>query len=113
MILWLFILSSTLWAKELSVLTLNLHGQHPMGEERRLLIHQDGKKEIAWSHLFYFTPIEIQRGSNRRNEVLSGHLDEARPQLIFLQEVGAPVVSQTEACRDFQLKNTAENLRKK
>lgn len=111
MILWILLFTTSIWAKELSVLTLNLHGYHPMGEERRVLHKNSGGPELSWSHLHYFNQTELTRGLEKRQKILASHLANAKADIIFLQEIGGGVLHQKKTCSDFRASNTAEDLR--
>lgn len=111
MILWLFLFTSSLWAKDISLMSLNLHGFHPMGEERRVLIKTDGTKELAWAHLHYFTESEIRRGLQKRQALLSTHIQSTHPDILFLQEVGGAEFNLNKTCTDFYRSNTAQDLK--
>lgn len=71
------------------VLTLNLHGYHPMGEAPRWWRGTDGSLERATDHPFFFRADELARGNRRRLDALAAHLAALRPDLVFLQEVAA------------------------
>ncbi len=73
----------------LSVLSLNLHGYHPMGEGLRFLQDRAGKIEKAESKLFYFMPDELERGHTKRLDELGAQLKRLLPDIVFFQEVAA------------------------
>lgn len=88
--------------ENISIVSLNLHGYHPMGEENRYLEDHSGKLSLAPSHIHYFSPEEIIRGHGRRVKALAKDIKELLPSIVLLQEVGggSPYV-QTKGCEDF------------
>jgi hypothetical protein len=113
MFIFLFLISLQVWSAELKVLSLNLHGLHPMGEERRIKVNANGTKELSWSHLHYFSPTEIKRGLEKRQSKLALDIKSLAPDLIFLQEIGGGVIDQKKTCSDFIESNTAQDLQKR
>jgi endonuclease/exonuclease/phosphatase family metal-dependent hydrolase len=73
----------------LSVLSLNLHGYHPMGERQRWLQNRHGRVRPADSYLHYFSTEELDRGNRRRLDRLAEDLPQLSPDVICLQEVAA------------------------
>lgn len=73
----------------LSVLTLNLHGYHPMGEAPRWLEDRSGRIERAESKLFHFTREELDRGNRKRLDLLAKDVVALKPDVALLQEVAA------------------------
>lgn len=100
-------------AAELSVLTFNLHGYHPMGERERVFEDRAGLRTRAPSDIYFFTWDEIVSGHEKRLNELSQRLGSVRPDLVFLQEVGAGAPDSKHDCTDFtrvfQEENAAEN----
>ncbi|RYZ77651.1 MAG: hypothetical protein EOP05_01020 [Proteobacteria bacterium] len=92
-------------ASRLNVLTLNLHGYHPMGKEERQFESRDGKTRRAESFLTYFPFGEIQDGHEKQLEFLSREFaamnEPDLPHVIFLQEVGAGLPSSAKDCQEF------------
>lgn len=110
MLIFFLLAGLQVWSAELKVLSLNLHGLHPMGEERRIKVKATGEKELSWSHLHYFTNQEIQRGLERRQKQLAVDIQKIAPDIIFLQEVGGGVIDQKKNCQEFLKTNTAKDL---
>ena len=73
----------------LRLLTLNLHGFHPMGEAPRWWRHPDGRLERATDHPFFFRQEELERGNRHRLDRLAEHLRHLEPEIVLLQEVAA------------------------
>lgn len=71
------------------LLTLNLHGFHPMGEAARWWRHPDGRLERAIDHPFFFRQEELERGNRLRLDRLAGHFRHLEPEIVLLQEVAA------------------------
>lgn len=88
-------------ATDLRVLTLNLHGYHPMGEAERWARMGDGSLVRQPSHPFYFTRDELERGSGRQMEALSDAIDRLQVDIVALQEVAAGLPEQNKTCDDF------------
>lgn len=105
MFILLFLLSLSTWSAELKVLSLNLHGLHPMGEERRIRMNEDGTEALVWSNLFYFTADELNRGLERRQQRLARDLSELRADIIFLQEIAGE-----KGCERYYQQNTGLDL---
>jgi hypothetical protein len=79
---------------QFSLLSLNLHGYHPMGEPRRFLEDPDGRIRPAGSYpsgesLYYFTTDELDHGHRRRLDRLGHDLVRVAPDIVCLQEVAA------------------------
>lgn len=91
-------------------MTLNLHGLHPMNEERRILRLKNGQSNIIWSNLNYFSPDELKRGHGTRQIQLSKDIKIARPDIIFLQEVGGAFEHSNKDCDQFYFSNSAKDL---
>lgn len=93
----------------LRAMTYNLHGYHPTGEAPRFLESRlNGELTPVQSHLFYFTPSELQRGHARRLDGLAQNLKTLLPDIVFLQEVGAGFGEANKNCDTF-LKTKTEN----
>ncbi|RYZ63839.1 MAG: hypothetical protein EOP05_22940, partial [Proteobacteria bacterium] len=107
MLVWsiLTILPSEAHASRINVLTLNMHGYHPMGKEERQFESRDGKTRRAESFLTYFPFGEIQDGHEKQLEFLSREFaamnEPDLPHVIFLQEVGAGLPSSAKDCQEF------------
>src|SRR5687767_410915 len=93
-------------AVPITLLTLNLHGYHPMGEAHRSqatvprTVAPFGSADASFakptaeagltdSHLFYFTREELDRGHRRRLDQLAEDMRNIAADLVLLQEVGA------------------------
>jgi endonuclease/exonuclease/phosphatase family metal-dependent hydrolase len=79
---------------ELSLVTMNLHGYHPMGELPRYWESQEGRIRPIGAYpagvpLSAYTTDELDRGHRRRLDQLAADWQNLRPDLICLQEVGA------------------------
>jgi hypothetical protein len=105
----LIFLSIGTWAQELNLMTLNLHGYHPMGEERRFETQRESKT-LLWSHIHLFNQEEILRGLERRQIQLVADLKALKPDILFLQEVGGGKIDGRKSCQDFYQWNTAHDL---
>jgi endonuclease/exonuclease/phosphatase family metal-dependent hydrolase len=93
-------------------MTLNLHGYHPMGEAPRWL-ESPGKPPVAAnSDIFFFTPEEYSRGDAKRIQFLARDISRLRPDVVFLQEVGAGRPDGPKDCETFRRdsSNTARRL---
>ncbi len=104
------------------IMSLNLHGYHPMGELKRYYEDKQGKISEAPAHIHYFNKDEFTVGSKRRVRELSCHIRALSPDIVFLQEVGAGGPHfQSKTCDDFYRRydedsdweNTAFRLEKK
>jgi len=84
-----------------SVMSLNLHGYHPMGETQRWMQARDGSVEAAPPDLFFFTRDELARGHARRLDVLASAIREMDPDVVFLQEVAAGGPDSPKDCETF------------
>jgi len=78
----------------LKVLTLNMHGYHPMGERKRWFEDRHGRIRPAGEYpggesLFYFTIDELDRGHRNRLNQLASDIATMQPDVICLQEVAA------------------------
>ena len=94
-------------------MTLNLHGYHPMDEQRRVIQVKENPKEVSDSYLFYFTVDEINRGVAKRQHVLAHQLRKLKPDILFLQEVGGGEIQQEKNCDSFYRINAAIDLEKR
>ncbi len=107
-ILFVFLVLSTTplitTAADLSLLTLNLHGYHPMGEDTRVIQYRNGRKVQANSNIFYFNKKELERGNLKRIEQLSKDLSSMNADIVAMQEVGAGHPDENKACEDFHKK---------
>lgn len=101
-----FLPIKTFSASDLSILSLNLHGYHPMGESSRYLQKgKDRKFSKSLSHLYYFTPQELTRGNEQRLDLLTTELKEIKADIILLQEVGGGDWNKpSKNCNDFTKK---------
>jgi hypothetical protein len=85
-----------------TVVSLNLHGFHPMGELPRFWQDREGKVTRANSDIFFFTEEEIVRGHERRINQLAKDFNSLNPDIILLQEVAAgPFRQERKTCEDF------------
>lgn len=75
--------------ENIKVITLNLHGYHPMGEKQRWFEFKNGEIKAAPSDIFYFTWEEIVRGNKKRLDRLAYDMGKLEPDIVFLQEVAA------------------------
>jgi endonuclease/exonuclease/phosphatase family metal-dependent hydrolase len=73
----------------MKLLSLNLHGHHPMGEPDRWLEDRSGRIRRADTNLHHFTTEELDRGSRRRLDHLAADLGRLAPDVLCLQEVAA------------------------
>jgi endonuclease/exonuclease/phosphatase family metal-dependent hydrolase len=73
----------------MKLLSLNLHGHHPMGEPDRWLEDRQGRIRRADTNLHFFTAEEMDRGGRRRLDRLGVDLSALAPDVICLQEVAA------------------------
>lgn len=88
----------------ISLLSLNLHGYHPMREAPRWIEHRDGKIERAESKLFYFTREELERGDRKRLDLLAQNIAKLQPEILLFQEVAAGTPEDRQKnCIQFQL----------
>lgn len=85
----------------LRILTLNLHGYHPMGEAPRFAREASGRITPVQSEIYAFTREEITRGHARRVEALSRDLRSAGADLMLFQEVGAGGPDTAKTCAEF------------
>ncbi len=85
----------------ISLLSLNLHGYHPMGEQPRWVEFRDGKIQPANTDLFFFTEEELFRGERRRQEKLAADLRVLQPDIAIFQEVAAGLPQQDKSCLNF------------
>lgn len=92
-------------ASRLNVLTLNLHGYHPMGYEERKFESRSGSIRRANSFLTYFPVDEIRDGHEKQLRYLakeiSGLPEADQPHVILLQEVGAGLPTSQKDCAEF------------
>lgn len=97
------IFSACAWSAEypLSVLSLNLHGYHPMGEAVRFAEDRKGAIEAADSDIFFFSMDELDRGHRVRLERLAESIAALSPDVILLQEVGAGAPGLPKDCATF------------
>jgi endonuclease/exonuclease/phosphatase family metal-dependent hydrolase len=93
--------SSFASAEPFSILSLNIHGPHPMGEGERFYEYKNGKTEKAPTNLFFFKLDEIERGNSRRVQRLANDIELVRPDIILLQEVTAGYPHRNKSCLDF------------
>lgn len=95
---------------EVKVMTLNLHGYHPMGERPRWLQNLDGTVSDApvSAQLHYFTWDEVVRGHARRLDALARELLRVEPDFVFLQEVGAGSPVSEKTCEVFERRAKAD-----
>ncbi len=96
----------------LRVLSLNLHGYHPMGEAQRLLDKADGAPVETSSHLHFFRMSEIARGHTRQLDFLARTLHELTPDIVLLQEVGAGLPTGAKDCTEFSRRYPDDRLGK-
>jgi len=85
----------------LRVYTQNLHGYHPMKEPARFLEKRGEAPKLSEPYLTYFTPEEIERGQRRQLEALTQSIGKLKPDVIFLQEVGAGLPASAKDCAEF------------
>ena len=95
-------------ASRLNVVTLNLHGYHPMGFEERILQTRDGKKAVADSYLTYFQFEDLREGHERQLQYLANSFSQLsegdKPDVLLLQEVGAGLPNSAKDCAEFYAK---------
>jgi hypothetical protein len=83
------------------VLSLNLHGYHPMSEPLRYAEKIGQEPKLTEPYLTYFTPEEIRRGQTKQLTTLQEQITSLSPDLILLQEVGAGLPETTKDCAEF------------
>jgi hypothetical protein len=98
-------------AAAITLMSLNLHAYHPMGEAPRFLQDQTGKIEKANPDLFFFQLDEVARGSERRAQALAKDLARAAPDWVFFQEVAAGDPTAPKTCDTFY--HSPENAAKR
>jgi endonuclease/exonuclease/phosphatase family metal-dependent hydrolase len=83
----------------MKLVSLNLHGHHPMGEPDRWLEDRQGRIRRADTNLHFFTAEEMDRGARRRLDQLGADFTLLAPDVICLQEVaaGCPWTEKNEA----------------
>ncbi len=86
---------------DFSLLSLNLHGYHPMNEPARLLEGRDGKVQAAQSYLFHYRLDELDRGHRLQLDSISAQLAPRDYDVILLQEVAAGKPDGALNCADF------------
>lgn len=94
--------------RTLTLLTLNLHGYHPMGEKPRFFEDGGGVLSSAPSSPFYFTREELARGNAARLDALAADLATRLPDLVALQEVGAGSADTARDCTIFESEPLAD-----
>lgn len=101
--------SSTSRRTDLNVMTLNLHGYHPMEMEERVFETREGKKSRANSFLTYFRYEEIRDGHEKQLRYLAAKLSQMpeadKPDILLLQEVGAGLPNSPKDCSEFYAKS--------
>lgn len=90
----------------LTLLQLNLHGYHPMGEAERWMETRDPQSgssivEIP-SDNYFFTLDEIDRGHRARLDRLAGDIATLLPDVAIFEEVGAGSPSTAKDCPAFK-----------
>src|SRR5687768_1367879 len=69
-------------ASFLALMTLNLHGYHPMGEAPRWIEERGKPPQPANSDIFFFAPEEFARGNSRRLQALARDVSRLAPDLV-------------------------------
>lgn len=62
-----------------TLISLNLHGYHPMNESLRFREARDGSMSLAPSDIYFFNPEEFMRGENARSEQLATYITQFKP----------------------------------
>jgi hypothetical protein len=104
---WVIAAATLIWgfgasAYSYRALSFNLHGYHPMGELPRYFEDRDGKLKPADSNLFFFKYAELARGHKARLDLLAAELQALKPDLVFLQEIGAGEARSPKTCELFE-----------
>ncbi|HTL11539.1 MAG TPA: endonuclease/exonuclease/phosphatase family protein [Bdellovibrionota bacterium] len=88
-------------AAVLTLVTMNLHGYHPMDEAPRFFEDRQGKLTPADPSPFYFHWDEVTRGNRKRLDRLARQIMRLHPQVVALQEVGAGSPSGGRDCNSY------------
>jgi endonuclease/exonuclease/phosphatase family metal-dependent hydrolase len=97
---------------DLKILSLNLHGYHPMAESTRLLQGRDLRLRPASPHLHYFRTDELERGHEHQLRILTEDFSGLAPHVILLQEVGAGLPHSAKSCDEFHSEDGPDRLGK-
>jgi endonuclease/exonuclease/phosphatase family metal-dependent hydrolase len=97
---------------DLKILSLNLHGYHPMAESPRLLQGRDLQLRPASPHLHFFRVDELDRGHAHQLRILTEDLSRLQPHVILLQEVGAGLPDSAKNCDEFHSDDGPDRLGK-
>ncbi|MCC7441986.1 MAG: endonuclease/exonuclease/phosphatase family protein [Bdellovibrionales bacterium] len=96
-------------AAVLTLLTLNLHGYHPMNGVPRFFEDPEGRLSAADTSPFHFTWEELSRGNQKRLDALARYVSELKPDVLALQEVGAGTPWGGRDCSVFHERGSAEH----
>ncbi|MGB0452192.1 MAG: endonuclease/exonuclease/phosphatase family protein [Bacteriovoracaceae bacterium] len=99
--------------ESLKLMTLNLHGFHPMGEKPRVIEEVSGKKRTARPHPFYFNRKELERGNSKRAKIIANQISTNDIDIVAFQEVassGDGELSCDDFYRTYPKKSRNENM---